>query len=134
LANGHEDKEPPRAAKAHPAESAPALTPNWLLALWHGVMQRAIADEHPDLTARQFALLLHIYLTPPPHTVRGLAAALKISKPAVTRALDRLSAYQLLRRKRDETDKRNVLVQRTIKGSVYLRDFGDLAARVAKGV
>ncbi len=134
MPDGHEDKEPPRAAKAYPADSAPDLTPNRLLALWHGVMQRAIADEHPDLTARQFALLLHIYLTPPPHTVRGLAAELKISKPAVTRALDRLSAYQLLRRKRDEADKRNVLVQRTIKGSVYLRDFGDLAARVAKGV
>lgn len=135
MANELHDKEPPpRAGKERPADSLAALLPNRLLALWHGVMMRAIVDEHPDLTARQLALLLHVYLTPPPHTVRGLAAELKISKPAVTRALDRLSAYQLLRRKRDETDKRNVLVQRTIAGSVYLRDFGDLAARVAKGV
>ena len=109
-----------------------ALSPNNLLALWHGVMLRALRDEHPDLTARQFALLLHVYLTPPPHTVRGLAAELKMSKPAVTRALDRLSAYELLRRKRDHADKRSVLIQRTIKGSVYLRDFGETAAKAAR--
>ena len=102
-----------------------------LLSLWHGVMVTALRDEHPDLTARQFALLLRVYLTPAPHTVRGLAAALKMSKPAVTRALDRLGRLDLARRKRDEADKRSVLVQRTVKGAVFLREFGDLAAKVA---
>jgi len=107
------------------------MTPSQVLALWHRVMLRALRDEHPDLTARQFALLLHVYVTSAPHTVRGLAAELNMSKPAVSRALDRLSAYELLRRKRDEADKRSVLVQRTVKGSVYLREFGDLAAKAA---
>jgi len=102
-----------------------------MLSLWHGVMVTALRDEHPDLTARQFALLLHVYITPPPHTVRGLAAELNMSKPAVTRALDRLGRLDLARRKRDHEDKRSVLVQRTVKGSVYLREFGDLAAKVA---
>ena len=32
-----------------------------------------------------------VYLDPPPHTVRGLAAALGVSKPAITRALDTLA-------------------------------------------
>jgi DNA-binding MarR family transcriptional regulator len=106
--------------------------PNNLLSLWHGVMLRALRGEHPDLTARQFALLLHVYLTPPPHTVRGLARELNISKPAVTRALDRLGRHDLARRKRDHVDKRSVLIQRTVKGAVYLREFGDLAAKVAR--
>ena len=70
------------------------------------------------------------------HTVRGLAAALGISKPAVTRALDRLGQLELARRKRDEADRRNVLVQRTVKGSVFLADFastvGDLADSVTR--
>ncbi len=107
------------------------LSPNEALNLWHGVLGRALRDSHPDLTTRQFALLLTVYLTAPPHTVRGLAVELNASKPAVSRALDRLGRLGLARRKRDPDDKRSVLVQRTVKGSVYLREFGDLAARVA---
>ncbi len=116
------------------SESTIKPTSNAMLSLWHGVMVTALRDEHPDLTARQFALLLHVYLTPPPHTVRGLAVQLNMSKPAVTRALDRLGRHDLARRKRDEADKRSVLVQRTVKGAVYLREFGDLAAKVAEAL
>ena len=54
------------------------------LDLWRLVIVTAVRRDAPDLSARQMALLLSVYLTPPPHTVRGLAAALKISKPAVT--------------------------------------------------
>jgi DNA-binding MarR family transcriptional regulator len=71
-------------------------------------------------------------MTPPPHTVRGLAALLDVSKPAITRALDRLSILGLARRKRDETDRRNVLVQRTVKGAVFLTDFAALIAAAAR--
>jgi DNA-binding MarR family transcriptional regulator len=101
------------------------------LALWHGVSVAALRGEHPDLSARQFALLLQVYLMPPPHTVRGLAHALNMSKPAVCRALDTLGGLGFLRRKPDETDRRSVLVQRTVKGAVFLREFGELAAQAA---
>lgn len=107
------------------------LAPKEALELWRGVMAAALRREHPDLTARQFALLLHVYLMPPPHTVRGLARELNMSKPAVVRALDRLGRLGFLRRRRDEADRRNVLVQRTVKGSVFLREFADLAAELA---
>ena len=33
--------------------------------------------------SRQLALLLTVYLTPPPHTVRGLAETLNVAKPVV---------------------------------------------------
>ena len=108
-----------------------ALSAQQVLELWRKVMAASLGRDHADLTARQFALLLHVYLTPPPHTVRGLSAALRLSKPVITRALDRLGRLDYVRRKRDETDRRNVLIQRTIKGSVYLREFGDLAAEIA---
>ena len=108
-----------------------ALSAQQVLELWRGVMVAGLHRDHPDLTARQFALLLHVYLKPPPHTVRGLSAALNLAKPVISRALDRLGRLDYLRRKRDQTDKRNVLIQRTIKGSVYLREFGDLAAEIA---
>jgi DNA-binding MarR family transcriptional regulator len=84
-----------------------------------------VRKDSPDLTARQLAVLLSVYVTPPPHTVRGLAAHLHITKPAITRALDRLSQWDLVKRKRDETNKRSVLVQRTVRGSVYLTELGE---------
>lgn len=103
------------------------------LDLWRGAIVESVRREAPDLSARQMALLLTVYLTPPPHTVRGLAGALNVSKPAITRALDRLSEYGLIRRKVDETDRRSVLVQRTVKGSVFLREFGDIIVSAAAG-
>ena len=77
------------------------------------------------------ALLLSVYLTPPPHTVRGLAQSLKVSKPAITRAVNRLSELGLARRKTDEADRRSVFIQRTVKGSMFLREFGELIVSAA---
>jgi DNA-binding MarR family transcriptional regulator len=101
------------------------------LELWRRTIVNSVRDDSPDLTTRQMAILLTIYLLRPPHTVRGLAQSLNISKPAVTRAVDRLSLLDFVRRKTDETDKRNVLIQRTVRGSVFLRDYGDLVAGIA---
>ena len=42
-------------------------------------------------------------------TVRGLAAKLNVSKPAITRALDRLAELDLVRRKTDPLYRRSVL-------------------------
>ena len=107
------------------------MKPVQALALWQNVVLETVRREGPDLSSRQLAILLTVYLTPPPHTVRGLAGSLNVSKPAITRALDTLGELDLLKRKRDETDRRNVLVQRTVNGAVYLRDFGDLVAERA---
>jgi len=96
------------------------------LGLWRTALVASVRQDGPDLSARQMAIMLQVYLTDPPHTVRGLAGMLNISKPAVTRALDRLSLLGFAKRKRDTEDKRNVLVQRTVKGSVFLSDFAEL--------
>ena len=80
------------------------------------------------------ALLLTVYLTPPPHTVRGLAETLKVSKPAITRALDRLSELDMVRRKIDENDRRSVLIQRTVRGSVFLREYGEIICESARNL
>lgn len=101
------------------------------LELWRGAVVDSVRSDEPDLTARQMAVLLLVYTTDPPHTVRGLAERLRISKPAVTRALDRLARHEFVRRKIDERDRRNVLVQRTAQGSVFLSDFGDRVVRAA---
>lgn len=108
------------------------IKPVEALDLWRSAIVESVRRDGPDLSARQMALLLTVYVTPPPHTVRGLAETLKVSKPAVTRAVDRLSDYGLVKRKIDETDRRSVLIQRTVKGSVFLREFGELIVTAAR--
>lgn len=109
------------------------LPPHQALDLWRLVLLENVRKKLPDLSSRQLAIALTIYLTAPPHTVRGLALLFNIPKPAITRALDRLCALDFVRRKRDEADRRNVLVQRTVKGSVFFADFGSLVANAAGG-
>ncbi len=96
------------------------------LNMWRRALVESVRRDTPDLSARQLALMLTVYLTPPPHTVRGLSLTLSISKPAITRALDRLGDYGFIRRRQDDADKRSVLVQRTVKGSVFLSEFAEL--------
>jgi DNA-binding MarR family transcriptional regulator len=76
-----------------------------------------------DLSSRQLGVMLISYLSDGPHTVRGLAAKLNVSKPAITRALDRLGDHDLARRKADPSDRRSVLVQRTPKGNAFMREL-----------
>src|ERR1051325_9759534 len=85
-----------------------------------------VRSGEPDLTNRQMALLMLVYLTPGPHTVRGLASLLGVSKAVVTRALNTLGALGYLRRERDEADRRNIFVARTDTGSDFLEGFGHL--------
>jgi len=101
------------------------LTTQQALRLWHEALSESVRSDGPDLSARQMAIFLQVYLVPPPHTVRGLAATLRISKPAVVRALDTLGRADYSRRKRDDSDRRNVLIQRTVKGSVFLSEFSE---------
>jgi DNA-binding MarR family transcriptional regulator len=61
-----------------------------------------------------------------------LAAKLNVSKPAITRALDRLSEFDLVRRKTDPQDRRSVLVQRTVAGNGFMRDLKKILADAGK--
>jgi DNA-binding MarR family transcriptional regulator len=99
------------------------LSPDALLSIFRDTVVALVRREGADLSARQLAVLLTVYLTEGPHTVRGLAATLNVSKPAITRALDRLSELDLARRKTDPADRRSVLVQRTVKGAAFLREI-----------
>ena len=91
---------------------------------WMATLVDYVRSGEPDLTNRQMALLMVVYLCPPPHTVRGLARMLNVSKPVITRALNRLGALGYLRRQRDDSDKRNIFVARTSEGAVFLEEFG----------
>jgi DNA-binding MarR family transcriptional regulator len=101
------------------------LRPSQALRLWHDVVLDLVRDGEQDLTQRQMTVLLTVYLEPPPHTVRGLAAQLGVTKPVVTRALDTMGRMGLVTRRRDAADRRNVLVHRTLAGSLAVERLGD---------
>lgn len=103
------------------------------LVSWREVMCESVRNAGPDLSMRQWAILLTVYLNPGPHTVRGLARDLNVPKPAISRALDALSILGFIRRIRDAHDKRIVLVQKTPDGAIFLEKFGNLVAAQSGG-
>ena len=93
-----------------------------------------VRRDGPDLSARQMGVLLTCYREDEAQTVRGLAAKLDVSKPAITRALDRLTEFDLVRRKTDPLDRRSVLVQRTVAGNGFMRDLKTILTNAGKGI
>jgi DNA-binding MarR family transcriptional regulator len=110
---------------------ASAPNPDQLVGIMRDTVVALVRRDGPDLSARQLGVFLTCYLQEGPHTVRGLAAELNVSKPAITRALDRLGELDLARRKVDPLDRRSVLVQRTLKGAAFLRDMRSIMSEAA---
>jgi DNA-binding MarR family transcriptional regulator len=108
------------------------LRPSQALRLLHELSLAQVRDDAPDLSPRQLAILLGVYLEAPPHTVRGLAARLGVTKPVITRALDTMGELGLISRRRDDADRRNVIIQRTVEGALYVERLGDLVVTVAR--
>ena len=99
------------------------------LTLWRDALSANVRGDGPDLSARQMSILLTVYTVKLPHTVRELSESLNISKPAISRALDRLGQLGYIRRRRDDYDRRSVQVERTARGAEFLSEF---AAQVSE--
>lgn len=110
------------------------LSTRQILEVWKESVVESVRRDIPDLSSRQMAVMLTVYMGEGPHTVRGLAKSLNVSKPAITRALDTLGRLGLVKRRRDEEDRRSVLVVRTVKGSVFLSEFSSMVQAAAKQV
>src|SRR4051812_12053691 len=106
-------------------------TTDQMVSILRDTVVALVRRDGADLSARQLGVFLTCYLRDGGHTVRGLAAELRVSKPAITRALDRLGELDLARRKLDPLDRRSVLVQRTLKGSAFLRDLRAIMGEAA---
>jgi DNA-binding MarR family transcriptional regulator len=91
-----------------------------------------VSAEERDLTHRQTAVLLTCYLDEHAHTVRGLARELNISKPAVTRAIDKLEGLDLLARADDPSDRRSILLECTNAGRKYMARIRSLMTAAAR--
>ncbi|MCZ8316001.1 MarR family winged helix-turn-helix transcriptional regulator [Phreatobacter sp.] len=110
---------------------AVVLRPSLAMKLMHEVSLALVQDGEADLSSRQLAILLTIYLEPPPHHVRDLARKLGVTKPVITRALDSMGKLDLVSRRRDENDRRDVVIQRTVAGALAVERLGDLVTAKA---
>jgi DNA-binding MarR family transcriptional regulator len=98
------------------------------LSFWLEVQRRLIKSGSADLSTRQLAILLTIYVDAGPHTPKKIAAEVKISKAATSRAISTLCRYGFIKRKQDENDRRVTHLQRTVSGSVYLSELATAIA------
>jgi DNA-binding MarR family transcriptional regulator len=80
-----------------------------------------------DLTARQLTVFITVYLDAQVHTVGSMAELLTVSRPGVTRILDRLAGFGLVARQQDRDDRRRVLIRRTDRGTRFLHELADIA-------
>lgn len=85
-----------------------------------------VRREGPDLTARQLAIFLACYLETKPQPVGALATKLSVSKPVVSKALDRLTKFSLIRRQHNPLDRRIVLIHPTREGFCLLQKIGEI--------
>ena len=102
------------------------IKPAQALYMWRDVNLALVRAGAPDLSSRQYALLMAIYLDLPPHTVRGLAEKLCVTKPVITRALDTMGKLGLVTRERDPLDGRNVIIKRTVAGAQAVDHLAEL--------
>ena len=91
-----------------------------------------VRREGPELTTRQLGVFITCYLMDDVLTVRDLCWKLNASKSAITRALDRLSELDLVRRKADPLDRRRILIRRTAAGARLLLSIEHILADTAK--
>lgn len=77
-----------------------------------------------DLSMRQCAVIVSTARSAEPTTIRGLAGALGVPKPSITRALDRLEKEGIAKRQRSTADLRDRLIYLTPLGAAMARQMG----------
>jgi len=82
-----------------------------------------LVQSGADYTLRQLAVLLHAQRHPG-QSVLDIAAACRISKPAVMRAIDRLADHRLVDRVTDGEDRRRRCISATTAGVTLLARVG----------
>ena len=112
----------PRLAQAFASDPRVVVLRGTLLAL--------VRRDGRDLTARQLTAFLTVYMDETTHTVSSLAELLHISRPGVTRIMDRLVQFDLVSREEDREDRRRVLVRRTTRGGAFFRELVNIGRSI----
>ena len=96
-------------------------------ALYQTLLSILVRDER-ELTTRQLAAMLSVYVSTEPQNLTNLAARINASRPTTTRIVDKLVQARLMRRFADRADRRRVLLGRTSEGVRYIQGIIDSSA------
>ena len=107
-----------------------ALAADPRIIVLRGTLLALVRRDGRDLTARQLTAFLTVYMDESTHTVSSLAELLHISRPGVTRIMDRLVQFDLVAREEDREDRRRVLVRRTTRGAAFFRELVNISRSV----
>ncbi len=119
--------------KAAQAGTQPAFSAVDAVVALRATLLTLVRRDGRDLTARQLTALMTVYLDDQVYTVSSMAELLSISRPGVTRIIDRLAEYDLVEREEDHADRRRVLIRRTSHGEGFMRDLNEIARRAPAG-
>jgi DNA-binding MarR family transcriptional regulator len=108
-----------------------ALADDPRMIVLRGTLLALVRRDGRDLTARQLTAFLTVYMDETTHTVSSLAELLHISRPGVTRIMDRLVQFDLVAREEDREDRRRVLVRRTTRGAAFFRELVGISRSVS---
>ncbi len=97
------------------------------------VLLTLVRRDGRDLTARQLSAFLIVYTNDDVQTVSSLAELMNISRPGVTRVMDRLVRFDLMAREEDQDDRRRVLARRTARGLTFHQELAAIARAAADG-
>ena len=97
------------------------------VAALHATLLTLVRRDGRDLTVRQLATFMTVYRDAQLHSVSSMAELLNVSRPAVTRIVDRLAEFELVERQDDPYDRRRVLIRRTARGGEFLQDLEEIS-------
>lgn len=83
-------------------------------------MTMLVSGDQHDLTGRQLSILLIVSGEDNEQTIKTITEELKISKPTVSRAVDRLVELGLVSKRKDPKDRRSVIVDKTFDGKNFI--------------
>ena len=83
-------------------------------------LQLSIVDDNADLTNRQMAILLTIYDGKDEYSIKKLTEELHLTKPTISRAVERLLELNLVSKRTNPKDRRRVIVEKTFDGNVFI--------------
>ena len=102
-----------------------SLTSQYAWKFWHEALSALVRAEGQNLSTRQIANLPQVYIAPLLQKLRRPADIPRIFNLAAVLSMNTLNHGRFAWRKRDESDKRNVLIQPKVKGSIFLSEFSD---------
>ncbi len=98
-------------------------------AIWMACVLSVVKSDLPDLSNRHMAVLLSVAFQRDRYTVRGLAAHVGVSRPVISRGLNKLSRLGLLQRESDPKDGRSVFIAMTEKGVQFVERLNQVLAQ-----